>query len=89
MPSSDTKLPQQQSIKTHHNNKNNQADTPPQISSMEISEQSRITEKDLHNTCSTRKHSIPKIIITPPDDTSTTRKKKKKKVKLMKNMRYG
>ena len=77
MPSADTKLSQQQSSKTHHNNINNQADTPPQIPSMEISKQSRITEKDLHNTCPIRKHSIPKIIITPPDYTSTTRKEKK------------
>ena len=73
-PGSDTKLPEQQSSKTHHNNKNNQTDTPPQISSIKISEQSQIPEKDPNNACSLRKPSIPKIIITPPDDTGTTQK---------------
>ena len=87
MPSSDTKLPEQQSSKTHHNNKNNQTDTPPQIPSIKISEQSQITEKDPNNACSMRKPPIPKIIITPPDDISTTQKEII--VKVMKNMIYG
>ena len=38
IPNLDTKLPEQQSSKTYH--KNNQADIPPQIPSIEISEQS-------------------------------------------------
>ena len=33
---SETKLPEQQSSKTHHNNKNNETDTPRQIPSIEI-----------------------------------------------------
>ena len=74
MSGSDTKLPEQQSGKTHHNNRNNQTDTPSQISSIKISEQSQITEKDPSNTCSMRKPLIPNIIITPPYDTSTTKK---------------
>ena len=40
IPSSDIKLPQQQSRKTHHNNKNNQTDTPSEIPSIKTSEQS-------------------------------------------------
>ena len=40
IPSSDIKLPEQQSSKTHHNNKNNQTDTPPQILSIKTGEQS-------------------------------------------------
>ena len=40
IPSSDIKLPEQQSSKTHHNNKNDQTDTPPQIPSIKTSEQS-------------------------------------------------
>ena len=86
MPSSDTKLTEEQSSKTLHN-KNNQTDTPPQIPSIKISEQSQITEKDPNNACSTRKPPIPKIIITPPDDISTTQKEII--VKVMKNMIYG
>ena len=74
IPGSDPKLPEQQSSKTHHNNQNNQTDTPPQIPSVEISEQSKITEKDPNNACLMRKPLIPKIIITPPDDTGTTQK---------------
>ena len=72
MPSLDTKLLEQQSSKTYH--KNNQTDTPPQIPSIEISEQSQITENDPNNARSMRKPPIPKIIITPPDETSTTQK---------------
>ena len=34
MPGSGTKLPEQHGSKTHHNNKNNQTDTPPQIPSI-------------------------------------------------------
>ena len=87
MTSSDTKLPEQQSSKTCHNNKNNQTDTPPQIPSIKISEQSQITEKDPNNACSMRKPPVPKIIITPPDDTNITQKEII--VKVMKNMIYG
>ena len=47
--------------------------------SIEISEKSQITEKDLNNICSIRKPPIPKIIITPPDNTSTTQKGKNSK----------
>ena len=47
---------------------------PPQIPSIEISEQSQITEKDPNNACSLRKPPIPKIIITPPDNKSITQK---------------
>ena len=47
--------------------------------SIEISEQSQITEKDLNNICSIRKPPIPKIIITPPDNTSTTQTGKNSK----------
>ena len=43
MSGSDTRLPGQQSSKTNYNNKNNQTDTPPQIPSIEISEQSQTT----------------------------------------------
>ena len=49
MPGSDTELPEQQSSKTLHNNKNNQIDTPPQIPSIKISKHSQITEKDPNN----------------------------------------
>ena len=74
MPGSGTKLPEQQGSKTHHNNTNKQTDTPPQIQSIEISEQSQITEKDPNKACSMRKPPIPKIIITPPDNTGRTQK---------------
>ena len=74
MPGSDTELPEQQSSKTLHNNKNNQIDTPPQIPSIEISKYSQITEKDPNNAYSMRKPPIPKIIITPPDDTGIAKK---------------
>ena len=68
MPHSDTKLPEQQCSKTHHNNKNNQTDTPPQIPSIKIvnitnyrkrSKQHMFNEKTSH---------------TQPDDTSITQK---------------
>ena len=72
MPGSGTKLPEQQSSKTHHNNKNNQTDTPPQIQLIEISEQSQITEKEPNKAYSMRKPPIPKIIITPPNNTGRT-----------------
>ena len=74
MPGSDTELPEQQSSKTFHKNKNNQVGTPPQIPSVEISEQSQITEKDPNSAYSMRKPPIPKIIITPLDDTGTAQK---------------
>ena len=77
MPGSDTELPEQQSSKTLHNNKNNQIDTPPQIPSIEISKYSQITEKDPNNAYSMRKPPIPKIIITPPDDTGIAKKENK------------
>ena len=73
MPGLDTKLPEQQSSKTLHNNNNNQTDTPSQIPSIEISKQSKVTEKD-PNACSMRKPPVPKIIVTPPDDTGKTQK---------------
>ena len=45
MPHSDTKLPEQQRSKMHHNNKNNQTDTPPQIPSIKIVNNHKLQKK--------------------------------------------
>ena len=86
MPSSDTKLPEQQSSKTYHN-KNNQADTPPQIPSIKISEQSQITEKDPNNACSWENLPYPRSL--SHHQMIQVQHKKEIIVKVMKKMRYG